>query len=235
MTAIWVPGPASPKLPDGAVHVWLADLASLGEAPPALLDAEERARAKRFIQTRDGQRWAQSHSVLRALLGSYLGVDGSGLPFVAGEHGKPELATDDGSLPRLSFNLSHSGDLALYAISATAPVGIDLETPRSVERVLEIALRTFGPAESAQLEQIDDPEARQREFLRKWTRHEAELKCLGTGIGGAPLAADARRPWTRDLELGDGAAAAVAVAHKPSKLCCWRWTAAGAAGSSTPV
>lgn len=223
MTAIWAPGPVAPELQDGAVHVWLADLATLGEAPLALLDAGESARAKRFLQARDGQRWGQSHGVLRALLGSYLGVDGPGLRFSAGEHGKPELAsTDDGPLPRLSFNLSHSGDLALYAISATAHVGIDLETPRSVERVLEIALRTFGPAESAQLEQLD-PEARQDEFLRMWTRHEAELKCLGTGIGGAPLAAGAPRPWTRDLELGGRAVAAVAVEHQPSELCCWRW------------
>lgn len=228
MTAPWTPGPAAPELQNGAVHVWRADLAGLGEEHQAPLDAEESARAKRFVQDRDGHRWAQSHGVLRALLGSYLGVDGSGLRFAAGEHGKPTLdfSTYDGPLPRLSFNLSHSGDLALYAISATAHVGIDLETPRSVERVLEIALRTFGRAESAQLEQIDDPEARRHEFLRMWTRHEAELKCLGTGIGGAPLADDTHRTWTRDLELGDGVAAAVAVAHPPSELCCWRWPAA---------
>ena len=228
MTAPWTPGPAAPELQDGAIHVWRADLATLGEAHLALLDAEESARAKRFLQDRDRQRWAQSHGVLRALLGSYLGVDGSGLRFAAGEHGKPALdfSTGDGAHPLPSFNLSHSGDLALYAIAATAPVGIDVETPRSVERVLEIALRTFGPEESAQLEQLDDPEARQQEFLRMWTRHEAELKCLGTGIGGAHLAAGAPRPWRRDLELGNRAVAAVAVAHPPSELCCWRWPAA---------
>jgi 4'-phosphopantetheinyl transferase len=225
MKAIWAPGPAVPELQDGAIHVWRADLATLEEEHRALLDAEESARAKRFVQEQDGRRWAQSHRVLRALLGSYLGLDGSALRFAAGEHGKPALdfSTDDSAHPRLSFNLSHSGDLALYAIAATTPVGIDVETPRSVERLLEIALRTFGPAESAQLEQLSDPEARRHEFLRMWTRHEAKLKCLGTGIGGAPLAAGAPRPWTRDLAMGNGAVAAVAVAHAPSELCCWRW------------
>ena len=63
-----------------------------------------------------------------------------------------------------------------------------------------------------------DPAARTREFLRLWTRHEAGLKCTGTGIGRAGTPTEAEQPWIGELDLGDGAAGAVALERAPRSL-----------------
>ncbi len=48
------------------------------------------------------------------------------------------------------------------------------------------------------------------EFLREWVRHEAALKCRGEPLGGRAALAELA---IVDLEVGPGAAAAVASAE----------------------
>jgi len=216
--------------------VWRADLEAVTDDLGELLSSDERARAQRLVRERDRQPWIRSRGALRALLGRYLHGDPSALRFGAGAHGKLALI-DDASVSRtapepvsapptptrISFNLSHSGKLALYAFTPTAAVGIDVELARRPIDALAIAARTFGPVEARRLEELDQA-TREREFLRAWVRHEAELKCLGVGIGGA-VAAGARRPWIAELAVGPRAAAAVAVEGPPRELRCWDWPA----------
>jgi hypothetical protein len=91
--------------------------------------------------------------------------------------------------------------------------------------VLALAARAFGPAEAERLRRLD-PDSREQEFRRAWVRHEAALKCLGTGIGAAPAAEAGRRsPWIAELDMGAGAAAAVALTAAPSEMRCWEWRA----------
>ena len=238
----WTPGPDCPLLAEGAVHVWRADLEAVTDDLGGLLCGEERARAERFLRERDRKLWMRSRGVLRALLGRYLQVDARTLRFSPGAHGKPALiddragsSTTQASVPassaRISFNLSHSGRLALYAFTPTAAVGVDVELVRRPIDVLAIARRTFGAAEAQRLEGLDQA-TREREFLRAWVRHEAELKCLGDGIGGASSGIGAAgtdiggpRPWIAELEVGPRAAAAVAVELPPRELRCWDWPA----------
>ena len=68
-----------------------------------------------------------------------------------------------------------------------------------------------------------DPAARGGSSWRLWVRHEAQLKCLGMGIGGADAAVEAPRPWVAQLELGTDAAGAVAGGHPPRELRFWGW------------
>jgi 4'-phosphopantetheinyl transferase len=245
----WAPGPARPRLADGAVHVWRADLTSAGDDLLELLSPEEQARAERFLRERDRRLWTRSRGLLRALLGRYLQVDGRTLRFATGAHGKPELLGDASRLvaepargsaasPTMSFNLSHSGGIALYAFATTAAVGVDVELANRPIDAVAIAARMFGAAEAARLQRLD-PDSRERELLRAWARHEAELKCLGIGIGGSRQALRGEnRPWVADLEVGGRAAAAVAVEAPPEELRCWTWSrpeaacAPGARGSS---
>ncbi len=215
----WAAGPRSPVLADGAVHVWRADLdadAPLGE----LLCAEEKARAARLVGARHRQRWTRSREVLRALLGLYLDADPAGLRFSLSVHGKPSLDP-----PAIFFNLSHSGGMALYAISSSKEVGVDVELQREgATDVMAIAARTFDPREVARLQALGERE-RTGAFLQTWVRHEAELKRLGTGLLRSDVqAADrAADPWIGDLDVGPGAAAAVALQSAPSELRCWAW------------
>jgi 4'-phosphopantetheinyl transferase len=238
----WAPGPARPLLAEGAVHVWRAEFATVDDELLELLSPDECARAERLSHKRDAQLWARSRGVLRALLASYLQVDGRALRFATGAHGKPTLLpvehqpappapTATSRAAPLSFNLSHSGGLAVYAFAPTAAIGIDVELARRPIDVLAVAARAFGPAEAARLEGLDRT-TREREFLQAWVRHEAELKCLGVGIGGAQEAdVSGRRPWIAELEVAPRAAAAVAVETPPHELRCWDWPARASAPS----
>ncbi len=216
--------------------MWRANLTAVAEDLGELLCGEERARAQRMVNERDGELWRRSRGLLRALLGRYLQRDPRSLLFAIGEHGKPALvrdadespaarppsSADSAGPPELSFNMSHSGQLALYAFNADGAVGVDVEAARRPIDDLAIAARILGATEARHLQALD-PATRRREFLRAWTRHEAELKCLGVGIGGAPADAGGRGLWVAELELGPGAGAAVAAERPARELRCWDW------------
>jgi 4'-phosphopantetheinyl transferase len=218
------------ELPTGAVHVWHADLSSVDSDLAGLLSDAELARAERFPRTADGRLWARGRGLLRALLGRYLQRDPRTLRIEPDAHGKPKLLGGPGDAratsgsgsaasPTLHFNLSHSGEIAVYALAA-GPVGVDVEVARRPVEALALAGRAFGAEEAKRLAELD-PRSREREFLRAWVRHEAALKLLGTGIGGRRAAQTP--PWIGDLEIGPGAAAAVALDAEPSELRCRRW------------
>jgi 4'-phosphopantetheinyl transferase len=216
------------------VHVWRVDLNDVTDDLVELLCTQERARAERMLSERDRRLWTRSRGVLRALLGSYLQKDPSTLRFATGPHGKPELldhatgsaaASEPSSAPSPgpSFNLSHSGQLALYAFKGTGAVGVDVEVARRPVDEIALAGRAFGPDEARRLEELD-PATRKWEFLRLWVRHEAELKCRETGLGGADAEdASAGELWIAELEVGARAAAAVALSAAPHELRLWDW------------
>lgn len=121
----------------------------------------------------------QGREPLRALLAAYLRCDAGDVQLIESEHGRPELAAVHASA--LSFNWSHSGDRAVFAIGTGVQPGIDIERLRPRPRALEIAQRYFDVEESRALEEADD-EARNTAFLELWTAKEAVLKALGRGI-----------------------------------------------------
>ena len=94
------------------------------------------------------------------------------LKLSAGEYGKPYL-TFSGNL---HFNLSHSGDYALCAVSDT-PVGADVEKPRRLRP--DVVRRCMRPEEIRWLEESSDPD---RAFTRLWTRKESYVKMTGAGL-----------------------------------------------------
>jgi 4'-phosphopantetheinyl transferase len=198
--------------------VWRADLEAVEEGLSELLDDGERQRAARMLRGSDRLLWTRARGVLRALLGRYLGTDPRTLRFATGAHGKPELR----GASRLSFNLSHSGRLALYAVTDTGAVGIDVEIARGSLDVLALAARAFGAPQAELLADVE-PRLREREFLRQWTRHEAALKCRGTGIGTKHADAQLQGLWINGLELGARASGAVAVEGHVRELRCWEW------------
>lgn len=230
----WPLAPSHPRLTEGAVHVWSAELTAIDDGLTELLSEEELARAARLLSDRDRLMWARARGLLRALLGRYLELEPSELRFGAGRHGKPMLLEqasrasldprgEGASSPKLAFNLSHSGPLALYAFSTAGEVGIDVESDRRQIDEVALAGRMLAEHEATRLRALTDPAVRRREFLQAWTRYEAELKCAGTGIGAGSPGASGQAPWVRNLELPDGAAGAVACATEPRELCCWAW------------
>ena len=213
----WPSGPTRPHLAEGAVHVWRADLETVEDALGELLDAKETARAARLLNPRDRRRWTRARGVLRALLGLYLEVDPSSLCFQTGQHGKPSLIP-----PAISFNLSHSGAVALYALTPTAAVGVDVEVSLRPTDVLGVAGRVFGASEAERLRALE-PVRRRQEFVRAWVQREAELKRTGVGLAGLDERGAGAASWVAALDVGADGAAALALEAQPRELCCWEW------------
>jgi 4'-phosphopantetheinyl transferase len=225
----WSPGPFRPVLGPDAVDVWRVDLAGVPERLIEVLSSSERTRAERILDGPRRVRWARGRAILRALLGRYLDSDPRTLALLGDDGGRPALETATGAdfgSRQLTFNLSHSGDTAVYALSSAGAVGIDVERPRRQIDVLAVAARAFDGTATARLRQLGT-ETREHEFLRLWVRHEASLKCLGVGIwsGADAGAGDAVgvRPWIAELDLGGRGLAALALERAPSEVRCWDW------------
>ena len=166
-----------PPLGDRDVHLWRVNLG--GEPPHAMdavLDANERDRAARFVFPRDRNRFLRAHHALKILLGAYLGVPPTAVRVVREPHGKPVLACRS-----FGFNLSHSDDYGLIAVSCVANVGVDLEVLQLPKDARRLAVSVFSAPELESLAGISD-EALDRAFFTCWTRKEAYLKALGVGL-----------------------------------------------------
>jgi 4'-phosphopantetheinyl transferase len=141
-----------------------------------LLSSDERARADAFHSEAHRYKFALARGALRLLLGSYLAVDPASIQFGYGMHGKPFVR----SASDLKFNIAHSGDLALYAISFLE-VGIDIEQMRPLPDLMKIAHRFFSAAEAIELAGLTG-DARASAFHHCWARKEAYIKAVGAGL-----------------------------------------------------
>jgi 4'-phosphopantetheinyl transferase len=225
VASLWQAGPARPQLGQGTLHVWRADLDAQEGALDGLLSRGECARAERMSRELQRRRWIRSRGLLRLLLADYLQRDPRAIRFRTGARGKPALRAEPSpSATAISFNLSHSGGSALYAFSAIGPVGVDLELARRGGHAAALAARAFGQAEAGRLQALD-PVTREREFLRAWVRHEAALKCRGKGLATVGARGSGQRALITELDVGPGAAAALATSQAPLSVSCWAWTA----------
>lgn len=188
---------------------------------PGCLDAGERARAAGFADPRARLRYVTAHAALREALAECTGTDAARLRFGrerpggagSGPGGRPVLL---GFPEGPHFSLSHSHDLILIAVAAV-PVGVDVQrVPRT--GTVDALLPRLHPAEREGLLRVPRA-ARAAAFARLWTRKEAYLKGLGTGLArglATDCLLDGTQPpgWhVRDLAAPPGYAAATAVAY----------------------
>lgn len=171
------------------VDLWNIALTPMNDTPDrwtALLSEEERARALRFVFLKDQQRFAYIRGVLRMILARYCGKSPDALEFSYNRHGKPFLrdaANPDNLLPQ--FNLSHTENHALLAVSFQAPVGLDIEYPRELPDIPGILDLICSESEKSWLAACPKAE-RTESFWHIWTAKEALLKGEGTGFAHAP-------------------------------------------------
>jgi 4'-phosphopantetheinyl transferase len=215
------------------VQLWRLDLPRLatGEARwHAILTRDETTRVGRFLVVRARHHFMITRAWLRLLLAAYIGGDAKQIAFGTADNGKPVLASPFD--PReVTFNVSHSGEVALLAFSRRRDLGVDVEQVRSQRDLEGIARRFFSAHEQEELAAVA-AEEKQNAFFRCWTRKEAYIKAKGKGLAlplsqfdvtlapGATNALLATRPdadeagrWSmREIEAGPGHVGALCVA-----------------------
>ena len=241
---LWSPAPKDLILADHEVHVWRAGLelpSSQVQELKGILTEDELVRADRFSFEIDRQRFIAARGILRSILSRYLTVYPSRLRFYYNQYGKPFLASEFSS-SMLNFNPSHSGSMALYAITRNMEVGVDVERVHSDFEYEEIAKRFFSINEVAILRAVPI-EKKFEAFYKCWTRKEACSKAYGKGLS-LPLDSfdvsfapwkpsmllitrdepQERWPWTLlDLKPGLGYVGALAVKGIGCRFRYWEW------------
>jgi len=176
----WTRPAAVPQLGSAAVHVWALGLSpACSSAELQLLSAEERQRYAAFRYEKLRGHFATAHATLRQVLSAYLGVAAAELRFKRGRFGKPELSPEQAN--GVQSNLSHSGDMALIAVSRLTPVGVDVEEVHDLSDRDALVQRFFSPREAQSFLELEEAQ-RLEAFYRLWTRKEAWLKATGEGI-----------------------------------------------------
>ncbi|AKJ29876.1 4'-phosphopantetheinyl transferase family protein [Caldimonas brevitalea] len=180
------------------LRLWLARLDATPDAARlACLSEAERQRAARFVFERDRRRYLAAHCLLREVLAEQCDQAPQALQFRQGIHGKPSLEAGH----PLAFNLSHSGDLAAIVVGPDGELGVDIEIVRPMSDVLSLAQHNFTAGENQELRDTD-PARRELAFLWGWTRKEACLKALGSGLSLSPVTFHAGlAPLPRTVEL----------------------------------
>jgi len=177
VTVVWWAAPLPPEGAPGLV---------------ALLDDRERERLDRFRRPADRARYLAAHALVRLVLADAVGTPPAALEFdrtcrCGAQHGKPVLPGGPG------FSLTHAGDLVGVAVHPGGDVGLDVEQARELADLQAMAEHVCSPRETA---------ADAQAFFRIWTRKEALLKAVGTGLA-TPMSAITLGPsgvldWTGD-------------------------------------
>jgi 4'-phosphopantetheinyl transferase len=206
---------ASFALAKNRVDVWKIDVARThGGVEPyrRVLSPDEVERADRFRFERHQRTFTLARAAMRQILGGYLGLPPQRLAFRYGAEGKPELGGDLGN-SGIRFNLSHSGEVVLLAVTQGLTVGVDVEFVDSRFASQAVAEQFFSKSEVHLLQalpQVDRLDA----FFACWTRKEAYVKALGGGLW-IPLD-------SFDVAFGPGIKAALLESRvQPSEVLRW--------------
>ncbi len=163
------------------IHIWSTTL-SIDPVQEkhflSLLSPDEEVRIHRIRLLPSKQRAIASRGFLRVILSYYLNVAPEFIQLGVGEHNKPYLIAP--KHPNIKFNLTHSNDEVVYAITLDAEIGVDIEKIKN-EFNAAIASRYFSVAENAELAKLALYEQNQA-FYQLWARKEAIVKAIGSGL-----------------------------------------------------
>lgn len=158
----------------------------------AVLDAAEQARAARFHFDADRSAFVTTRAALRRELARRLSCTPDAVTFAIGAHGRPELHAVHASA--IDFNVSHSGSMAVLAFTEDGRVGVDLEWHGRGRDLRELVTAVMGASERAHLDAAETEDEFVAAFYACWTRKEAVVKGIGTGITAELTAIDVAPP-----------------------------------------
>jgi 4'-phosphopantetheinyl transferase len=205
------------------------------------LSQEEQERAARFHFGYLRRRFIAGRGILRTILAVYLHTHPGRVSFEYSAFGKPGLGGDFQS-NGLSFNLAHSHELALAAVTRGRLIGVDIESQSLLADADEIASRYFASEEFQVFRQLPS-QMRQAAFFTCWTRKESFIKAIGEGLSypldrfcvtftpGEPARllhidgnVQAASRWSLySLQPGNGYVAAMVVEGQDHLITCFHW------------
>jgi 4'-phosphopantetheinyl transferase len=164
-------------------YTWVGDhAAEVDQLSRDLLSSPERTRVKRYRSREAAERYVVTRSLVRVVLARQLGGQPRDIEVSRTDSGKPVVTGG------VHFNVSHSGDLILMAISGDCDVGVDVERRREIERVGQLTQRWLTAEERNEVDRLVASGLNESSaFLRIWTLKEARLKAIGIGISGAAM------------------------------------------------
>jgi 4'-phosphopantetheinyl transferase len=165
----------------GTIDLWRVDLQmdriAIGRLFETLSD-DEKERAKRFVFANDGERFVVGRGILRMILSTYLHRSPNDIEFSYGRFGKPFLKDQKSGV---RFNVSHSKEVGIIAITLGREIGVDVEFVDHSFQFSDIARSVFSATDVARLEALPG-RSRAGAFFSGWTRKEAVLKAIGDGL-----------------------------------------------------
>ena len=172
-------------LNDSEIHLWHArqsdfEGASLEAACLHWLTPGELKRFQRFHFESHRQQLLLGRALIRVVLSQYGDTAPDAWRFIENPYGKPAIAPEQQGQP-LFFNLSHSMDQLVLAVSRQEAIGIDIECVEKTRRVAQIAERYFAPSEVKDLMRLPQTERLTR-FYQLWTLKESYIKACGLGL-----------------------------------------------------
>ncbi|WP_269518800.1 4'-phosphopantetheinyl transferase family protein [Alteromonas sp. BMJM2] len=148
-----------------------------------LLSDEERYRVTTLRSESRRDSFIVSRAALRLMLSSLMKeTNPEAISFSFNANGKPAL-NHVSSL--LQFNLSHSHDYIVIAISRNLPIGVDIELMKARLTMRKIAENYFHRCEQKAIDyalKAEGNSAALRLFYKIWTLKEAFIKADGKGM-----------------------------------------------------
>ncbi|CAM4372625.1 MAG: hypothetical protein LEGION0398_MBIBDBAK_01050 [Legionellaceae bacterium] len=173
--------PQAMSIEAGDLHIWQFNTqlqSNLLMDLSRYLSEEENQRSQFIKIQKKRQQFIITRGKLRHILSLYLKLSPSQVKFAIGKHGKPYLINKN---TLLEFNLSHSNNHLLIAITNNIPVGIDIQYMDTSKNIVKIAKRLFSIEEYEQVISIKNEEQK-HVFYELWTQKEAIVKMLGKGV-----------------------------------------------------
>ncbi len=169
-----------------SVHLWQVNLSKVAEVDVLSEDEKQRALRYRFMRHRTA--FILSRVATRTLLCAYLECAAKDIRFKYGQYGKPAIESPP---TEITFNLSHSDNQMLIAISRKLDLGVDIEAFSRGRHFAEAIKDNLNSSEQAYIEGAP-VHLRDELLLRYWTQKEAFLKALGFGMSFPLKAVDVR-------------------------------------------
>ncbi len=141
----------------------------------SILDNDEIKKADRFYFQKDRNCYTVARALLKIFLAEYLELNTNNIDFKYNDYGKPFIDSD------LKFNISHSGEIIIFAFTLNNDLGIDIEFMKDNIKYKQLISRYFSKNEIKDFLSIED-NFQKEAFFNGWSRKEAYIKAVGKGL-----------------------------------------------------